>query len=71
MDELDELFGQEIEYEQPTKTDYEDVKYRKLHMINWMANGGLCGCGKPIEFENFYQYGECLECFQVEAAGNI
>ncbi len=71
MDELDELFGPVIEYEQPAKPANEDAKYRKIQMINWMANGGLCGCGKPIEFEHFYQYGECFGCFEWEASGNI
>ena len=71
-DELDELFGPAIEYEQPAGCDDSvDAKYRQIHMIAWMASGGLCGCGKAISFEHYYQYGDCFKCYELEAAGNI
>ena len=71
-DEIDELFGPEIEYEQPARSDdNDDLKYRKIHMINWMAAGGKCDCGTPMQFEDYYQHGECLECLQKEMASNI
>ncbi len=59
------------EIEEPTVEDVEDLTYRKLLMVAWMAAGGLCGCGKSISFEDAYQYGECLECLHKDAAENI
>lgn len=70
-EDMDAIFGPVIEYEQPMPPPNEDAKYRRIHMINWMANGGLCECGKPIDFELFYQIGNCLQCFEDECAGNI
>ena len=71
-DEIDELFGPEIKYEQPAKPDNKLEKYYRLRaMFEWQKNHGRCACGTLMEFEDYYQHGECLECLQKEMASNI
>jgi len=69
-EELDEAFGPEIEYEKPAEPDLEKY-YRLDAMLKWQKAGGCCDCGTLMEFEDYYQHGECLECLQKEMASNI